>query len=225
MANINHIIVGYGEVGKSLGKVLGDHYWVDKKLGSNIPANTVVLGYNIAHICIPYTRNGKEFKELVKQEKELVDLVIVHSSVPVGTCDALGVVHSPICGVHPHLAEGIKTFVKYFGGERAVEASRIFQKLKIPVHVYKEARITEAMKLWSTTQYGRMIMLEKEIYEWCQKNDLPFEEVYTRSNKDYNEGYVKLGMPQVVRPYLKHVPGKIGGHCINENCKLLKVKI
>lgn len=227
MVYMRHLIVGYGEVGRSLGEVLGKHMWIDLDTGSwdKEPVDVV-------HICIPYPEPkgfemavNPDFAKTVMKYKTGSNLVIVHSSVPVGVCDALGVVHSPICGVHPHLAEGIRTFVKYFGGKRAREAAVIFQRLKIPVKVYKEARITEAMKLWSTTQYGRMIMLEKEIYEWCQKNDLPFEEVYTRSNKDYNKGYTKLGMKHVVRPYLKHVPGPIGGHCVNENSKLLGVKI
>lgn len=224
-----HIIVGYGEVGKSLGKVIGRHYWYDKELGNNFPTMQEVEKWKdpvVIHICIPYFGDGKEFKEAVSGCSEGGKfLVIVHSSVPVGTCDALGVVHSPIAGVHPHLAEGIRTFVKYFGGKNASKAAKIFKNLGLKTKTYKEARITEAMKLWSTTQYGRMIMLEKEIYEWCEKNNLPFEEVYTRSNKDYNEGYTKLGMKHVVRPYLKHVPGPIGGHCVMPNSKLLKVKI
>lgn len=223
-----HLIIGYGEVGQSLGKVIGKHYWYDKKLGTNVGPKTFLTetGPAIIHICIPYVGDGKEFKKIVK---DCVDakwtLVIVHSSTPVGLCDALGVVHSPICGVHPHLTEGIRTFVKYFGGKGAKRASKIFSDLGLKTKCYKEARTTEAMKLWSTTQYGRLIMLEKEIYEWCKKNKLPFEEVYTRSNKDYNEGYTKLGMPQVVRPYLKHVHGPIGGHCVLPNLKLLKVKL
>lgn len=219
-----HLIVGYGEVGKSLGKVLGKHLFFDKNKDSNWSFQLDEPTPDIVHICIPF-KNKKQFDKEVGIWKDSPTLVIVHSSTPVGTCDALGVVHSPICGVHPHLAEGIRTFVKYFGGKKAQKAANIFKNLGLKTKVYKEARITEAMKLWSTTQYGRMIMLEKEIYEWCEKNNLPFEEVYTRSNKDYNEGYTKLGMPHVVRPYLKHVPGPIGGHCVMPNSKLLKVKV
>jgi UDP-N-acetyl-D-mannosaminuronate dehydrogenase len=214
-----HLIVGYGQVGKSLGKVLGKHEWIDQNKSSGWWGKQI----DVVHICIPY-KNKEDFEQEVRFW-DTGELVIVHSSVPVGTCDALGVVHSPICGVHPHLAEGIRTFVKYFGGKNAKKAAKIFSDLGIKTHVFKEARTTEAMKLWSTTQYGKMIMLEKEIWEWCQKNHLNFDDVYTRSNKDYNEGYMKLGMPQVVRPYLKHVPGPIGGHCVLPNAKLLGVKL
>lgn len=213
----SQVIVGYGEVGKGLKKVLGNVWVHDPDKGY-----AITFKVDIAHICIPYS---KGFERVVKEWKKKTDLVIVHSSVPVGCCDALGVVHSPIAGVHPHLAKGIRTFPKYFGGKKAKDAAKIFKRLGLKVRIFEDARTTEAMKLWSTTQYGRLIMLEKEIYEWCQKNHLNFDHIYTLSNKDYNKGYTKLGMPQVVRPYLKHVPGPIGGHCVMPNLKLLKVKL
>lgn len=216
-----HLIVGYGEVGRSLGKVLGNNkvYIHDEAQGFSVTLDEKV---DVVHICIPY---NKDFNETVAFWQKTYGFIIVHSSVPVGTCDRLKAVHSPIAGVHPHLEKGIRTFVKYFGGERANEAAKIFKKLGLKTRVYPEARITEAMKLWSTTQYGMMLMIEKQIYAWCQENNLPFEEVYTRSNIDYNEGYTKLGMKNVVRPYYKHMDGPIGGHCIIPNAKLLKVKL
>lgn len=214
---MRHLILGYGEVGKSLHKVLGEAMYVTRNKGTWDGELVDVL-----HVCIPYS---KDFDAVVRICCASAYLTIIHSSVPVGTCDALGVVHSPICGVHPHLEKGIRTFVKYFGGKRAKKAAKIFSDLGIKTKTFPDARTTEAMKLWSTTQYGRLIMLEKEIYAWCQKNNLNFDDVYTRSNKDYNEGYIKLGMPHVVRPYLKHVEGPIGGHCVIPNAKLLQVKL
>jgi UDP-N-acetyl-D-mannosaminuronate dehydrogenase len=135
------------------------------------------------------------------------------------------VVHSPIRGVHPHLAKGIKTFVKYFGGKKAKEAAKVFERLGVKTKVFKDARTTEAIKLWDTSQYGRLIMLEKEIHQWCKENKIDFDAVYTQANKDYNTGYVALGRPEVVRPYLKHMPGPIGGHCVTPNSKLLGIKL
>lgn len=215
MVYMKHLIVGHGEVGKSLHQVLGKVLYYDTK-GSTWTDEHV----DVVHICIPFL-DTESFSKEIEKWKKVGDLVIVHSSTAVGTCDALGVVHSPICGVHPDLTKGIQTFVKYFGGKDASKASNIFKKFGIRTQIFEKAKTTEAMKLWSTTQYGFQILLEKEIHAWCEENGVDFEDVYTRQNKDYNEGYTKLNMEHVVRPYLKHYPGKIGGHCVIENSKLL----
>lgn len=211
-----HLTVGLGEVGKAINKIVGGVY-IDNK-SSTWDGNNI----DVVHVCIPYS---KDFENVVSSYKYIAPLVIVHSSVPIGTCDKLGVIHSPIRGVHPRLEKGIRTFVKYFGGKDAQKAAKIFKKLGITTKVFTKAKTTEAIKLWDTTQYGRLIMLEKEIYEWCKNNELDFGDVYRRANEDYNEGYTKLDMPHVVRPYLRHVEGPIGGHCIVSNAKLLKVKL
>src|ERR1035437_6458037 len=112
-----HLIVGYGEVGKALHKVLGNAEWMDRKGGTH---NGDFM--DVIHVCIPYS---KEFDKIVNQLKPHGSLVIVHSSVPVGTCDALGVVHSFITGKHPDLEGGMRTFTKYFGGKQAKKTSKI----------------------------------------------------------------------------------------------------
>lgn len=214
---MKHLIIGYGEVGRAIHKVVGEAFIVDRKV-TNWREDRV----DVIHICIPYS---KEFNAVVSKYKPYGKIVIVHSTTPFGTCDKLKVCHSPIRGVHPDLEKGVRTFIKYFGGIKSVKAANVFRKLGIRCSTFRKAKTTEALKLWDTTQYGRLIMLEKEIYAWCKENKVRFDYVYTQSNKDYNEGYVKLGRPEVVRPYLKHVEGPIGGHCVTPNAKLLKVKL
>lgn len=213
-----HLIIGHGEVGQAIHKVLGKAVFFDNSGKCTWKATPV----DVTHICIPH---NSHFSEIVASYFEYTKLIIVHSTVPVGTCDKLGVVHSPIRGVHPKLERGIRTFVKYFGGKNAGKAAKIFSDLGIKTRVFKEAKTTEALKLWDTTQYGRLIMLEKEIHTWCVKNKVDFNAIYREANKDYNEGYIKLGRPEVVRPWLKHMEGPIGGHCVVPNSKLLKVKL
>jgi hypothetical protein len=70
-----------------------------------------------------------------------------------------------------------------------------------------------------------MIALNKEIKKWCDKKGLDFDIIYAEANKSYNEGYRKLGREEVVRPYLKYMPGKIGGHCVIPNCHILDSEI
>lgn len=216
---MTHAIVGYGQVGRAIHRILGKAYIIDLDKGTWNGEKV-----DVVHICIPYKEN---FEEVVEGYKILNKgaLVIVHSTTPLGVCDKLEVVHSPIRGVHPHLEEGIRVFPKYFGGKRAEEAAKIFKKLGITTKTFPDARTTEALKLWDTTQYGRLIMMQKEIHQWCKKNKVDFNIVYTMANQDYNKGYIKLGRPEVVRPYLKHMDGPIGGHCVVPNAKLLNIKL
>lgn len=215
-----HLIIGAGEVGRGLFKVLSARYRVFIRDIEGIDFG--IKKFDVLHIAYPY------FKTFIAVSRKYINkyhpgLIINHSSVPVGVTSKLGkkAVHSPIRGVHPNLDKGIKTFVKYFGGPKSKEAADIFKCIGVLTHVVSRAEWTEAGKLWDTTQYGYSITLNKEIWKWCQKNKVPFEFVYGDFNKTYNEGYLKLGRSEVMRPYLKHVSGKIGGHCVIPNCNLL----
>ena len=207
-----HLIIGLGEIGKALQTIL-ECDGIDKTDGNSDD-------YRILHICFPWS---DEFVNEVKKYVEMYkpEIVVVHSTVPVGTCDPNGWVHSPVRGVHPELEKGIRTFVKYFGGNKAGEVSYIFAKLGIRVETALRAKHTEALKLWDTTQYGVMIALEKEIKEYCERNDVDFDLVYTNANQTYNHGYRRLDKENVNRPVLAHMPGKIGGHCVIPNAQLL----
>lgn len=216
-------ILGYGEVGKSLAKFYQNPKIKDLKIKNSL------VGVEILHICIPYSKN---FIKIVKQEISEIKpkLTIIHSSVPVGTTQKIGgsVVHSPVRGVHPCLFKGLSTFIKFVGFDRlsiGLLAKNHFKKIGIKSHLVFNSRNTEALKLWSTTQYGLMIILNKEIKKYCSKNNLNFDVIYTLANASYNSGYIKLKRPEVVRPFLEYVSGKIGGHCVLPNCDLLGGRI
>ena len=216
--NKKHLVIGIGEVGRSLFNVLKPHYNVffrDKN--DNLEGK-----FNILHICYP---NVKDFIKISKFyiKKYEPKLAIIHSTIPVGYTKKIGfiAVHSPIRGLHPNLDKGIKTFVKYFGGKKAKEAAKIFSDIGIKTQYFAKSGTTELLKILDTTYYGWNIIFAKETKRICDKLKLNFEEVYTIANSDYNDGYMKLGKSNVVRPVLKAMPGKIGGHCIVQNCDLL----
>jgi len=200
------LIIGSGEVGQALYKVIG---------GDTIPSGQ----YDIIHICFPYS---DDFISEVKRYQKLykTKYTVIHSTVPVGTTKRCKAHHSPIRGVHPHLEEGIRTFIKYLAPANQ-ELKEYFEKAGIKIKLIDKSENTEALKLWSTTQYGRFIELEKEIHKYCEERGLDFNIIYTEANKTYNDGYEKLGMGYVRRPILKHVEGSIAGHCILPNYKLL----
>ena len=222
MSDMKSLIIGSGEVGKALHKVLGGEI-IDKEFviaySGDVPPEP--KQYDIIHICFPYSDDFiKEVKRYQKRYKPLY--TVIHSTVPIGTSKHCKAHHSPIRGVHPHLEEGLKTFVKYLA-PKSEELKEYFEKAGIKIKLIDKPENTEAGKLWSTTQYGRLIELEKEIYKYCEEKNLDFDIVYTEFNKTYNKGYEKLGMGYVRRPILKHMPGEIGGHCIMNNLTLLNL--
>lgn len=216
-------ILGYGEIGKSIAK------FYKKPLIKDLKRDDGLIGVEILHICIPFSKN---FIAIVKKEIRHIKpkLTIIHSTIAPNTTKKIGgaVVHSPIRGVHPNLYKGVKTFVKYIGADnkKAGEmAKKHLENLGIKTKLINSSATTEALKLWDTTQYAWMIILNKEIKKWCDHMGVDFDAVYLDANKTYNEGYKKLGKQQVLRPYLKYMEGKIGGHCIIPNCKMLDSSI
>jgi len=215
---MTQLIIGYGEVGQGLHKILNCDVY-------DLNYQKMSFGrYAVVHICFPY---GKKFIKIVKdyQKRLQPKLTIIHSTVPIGTSRKLKAVHSPIRGAHPNLEQGIRTFIKYFGGAQAKQAAALFKKFKIKTRCFPDAETTEAIKLWDTTQYGWQIILAKEIKNWCDQNNLNFEEIYREANHDYNNGYLQLNRPEVVRPYLINKAGPIGGHCVVPNSYLINSPI
>lgn len=222
-------ILGYGEVGQAIAKFYNNPNlrrgfgWQAKI--KDLKRNDGLEGVEILHVCIPYNDN---FIKFVKEEIKRINpqLTIIHSTVAAGTTKKIGgmIVHSPIRGMHPDLYGGVKIFVKYIGADNKKAgqmAEKHLKSLGIKTKLFMPSATTEALKLWDTTQYGWMIVLNKEIKKWCDKKGLDFEAVYKEANKSYNEGYCKLGLINVSRPYLKYIPGEVGGHCVIPNCKLL----
>lgn len=105
-------ILGYDEIGRAIAK-----FYKNPKI-KDLNRNDGLRGVEILHICIPWSDN---FIKVVKKEIKEIEpkLTIIHSTVAPGTTKKIGgiVAHSPIRGIHPHLYEGIKTFVKYIGAD------------------------------------------------------------------------------------------------------------
>lgn len=218
---MKQIVIGLGEVGIAIQKILEcDGH--DIKAAEDDPyMKKVARDHDVIHIAFPYSPTFEEFVRFYMHRTNGSPLIIVHSSVPVGTCDPHGWIHSPVRGIHPHLEEGIRTFTKFFGGAGYSRAMDIFSARGIKTYGVSSARETEAMKLWDTTIYGWNILIEKAIKKYCDENSLDFRTVYTMANATYNEGYSLLGHPEFSKYVLKDFPGPIGGHCVRENWELL----
>jgi len=224
---MKNLIIGAGEIGKSLYKVFKDKHEThirdkDDLLVSESKIPIWQTQVEVLNICYPYSPKFiKDTEAYINQYRPL--LTIIHSTVPVGTSKKLSAVHSPVHGKHPNLEEGIRTFVKYIGADDhqdAWRAQRFLSDAGITTEFVKGSKTSELSKLLCTTYYGWNIVFMKEVERLCEEHSVPFDQVYTKWNTHYNEGYTKLGMPQFVRPVLEPMPGKIGGHCVINNCYL-----
>lgn len=215
---MKHLVVGLGEVGSAIQNIFKadgyDKNWSIEPKGD----------YDMLHICIPFNEEFHATVELY-QKAHNPKWTVIHSTVPVGTTKKLGGVHSPIRGVHPFLYDSIMTFVKYVGGEDSKEVAQIFKLYGLKTFICKDSDTTELMKILDTSTYGLNILIEKETARLCELYGVPLEEVYTHANDTYNEGYATLGMPQFHKYNIKHMDGKIGGHCIMQNAQYLETWI
>jgi len=213
-------ILGYGEVGQAIAKFYKNPRVKDLKRNDNLE------GVEILHVCIPWKEN---FVKTVKKEIKKIKpkLTIIHSTVAPGTVKKIGgmVVHSPVRGMHPNLYSGIKTFVKYIGADNkkaGLLAKKHLNSLGVKTKLFFPSVTTELGKLFDTTYYGICIAWHAEMNKICDKFNVKFGEAVTDFNQTYNKGYIKLGKKNVVRPVLYPPKGKIGGHCIVPNAKILK---
>ena len=161
-------------------------------------------------------------------------LTIIHSTVAPGATkkiiDALpqayrGIVHSPIRGIHPHLYKGIKTFVKYIGADNkkvGEAAKKHLEGLGTKTKVFYPSATTEIGKLLDTGYYGLCIAWHGEMKKMCDKYKIDFDKAVTDFNQTYNEGYMKLGKKNVIRPLLYPPQKGITGHCVIANTEILK---
>jgi len=238
-------ILGYGEIGSSLGKVIEEApiearvEVQDPRLGRYFPED---FNPDVLHVAVRVPDHRK-FVEIVSEVVERTDpgLVIIESTLPVGTTRKISglvsvpVVHSPCRGVHPNLVEGLRTFVKFVGGvaqsavDRAIE---YYASLGIRAEPFSNPEATELFKLLSTTYYMTNVVFCKEAHRLCEHFGVPFEEVYVRGNETYNEGYTKLGRDKVredrgsvIRPVLHPIPGPMGGHCLRPNLEIINSQV
>jgi UDP-N-acetyl-D-mannosaminuronate dehydrogenase len=219
-------MVGYGEVGSALGNII-------KR--DDVKIFDPIKGYEskcecpeVTNICFPFTAGDNSAKmDVIKEWCAKSEVVIVHSTVPIGTCARIGqhnLVYSPVRGRHVTLSQALRTFTKYIAGhnDKAVAKAKSFlESFGMHVECWADYKSLEAAKIFSTTYFGTLIRFMKLTHEFCRSNDLDFDLLYRQWNESYNEGYKAMGDNNVVRPVLTPTPGSIGGHCVVQNCEFI----
>ena len=215
-----HVVIGAGQVGSAIAAVLGDKHPVTVVDIDPVELSTPV---DVMHVSI---RHSPQFEAIVDEyvAKYRPRVVVIHSTVPVGTCDRRGWVHAPIRGRHPNLELGVREFTLHIGGIDAVATRAVaaaFERCGVDTFVHLKAADTEAGKLWELAQLGIQVRVMREIYDYCRERGLAFDVVYTAFAQSYNAGYARLE-PQFVRPVLEYQPGPLGGHCVAQNSPMLE---
>lgn len=208
---VNDLVVGMGEVGQALADYL---HCAGRDISDTAPTVTEA---DVLHVAIPWTPMFVE--QVTNYDGQYrPEIIIVHSTVPVGTCTPHGWVHSPVRGRHPDLGLALRFMPKWFGGGKAEHAANHWPGDTL---TYPCSEETEAGKLWELVQFGLQVRVCQAIWEWSQERGLDPDVVYTRFAESYNDGYKELGERQFIRPVLGYVPGDIGGHCVTQNSTML----
>tara|TARA_Y100000034_G_scaffold25708_3_gene30548 strand:+ start:12640 stop:13422 length:783 start_codon:yes stop_codon:yes gene_type:complete len=233
MEHFEVAVIGHlGEVGSAIFELArGCHtvIGIDKETWST---EDRAVTCEFMHVCLSYSEGF--IGHVMHYAAELQpDIVIVHSTVPPGTCDALyaalaeehpvNVVHSPIRGVHPRLKSGILHYTKYVGvagnghgGTALMDVITHLTDLGCRcVEPLLNARTCEVGKLLSTTLYASTIATHQTFERVCKHNKVPYDEAVTEFNSTYFLGRdLKSPRPDMY-------PGVIGGHCLMPNIDIL----
>jgi hypothetical protein len=218
------LLIGYGEVGQGIYEAWKDKheftiYDPDKGHGGFSKENHGE--YDICLIAIPHS---PQFINICKQWKILLDNIsmVVFSSVPIGTCSQIPAVHSPIEGDHTNMAESIKKHQRWVGGYDDVVMDFFHQTCGfLGVVVLPKPEHTEFLKLRSTTIYGINIEFARYSKDVSQDIGLDYDWV-KKYDRDYNRLLKNTDRPDLQRPALDPPEGKIGGHCVIPNARLLQ---
>jgi len=230
-----HFILGVGEVGSAIKKILErkvELFWYDTntKIKSRLPVSKNQR-IDVLHIVIPYSRSFiKTIDRYKKQYRP--KLIVNHSTVEMGVTQKLGTnaVHSPILGQHNDLYRQIKVFRKAIGANNktAQKLAKKYLTEYFKLEFYSSSKTTELAKLISLSRFALQIHFAKYCEKLCKKTGTKYEESYTMFSKLYNDGYKKLKQEQFIQPLLYPPSGKIGGSCVipgvKKTQKILKDK-
>ena len=210
------VVVGLGEVGRPLLEVLQRAHKVE---GVDLPAREVSGSVEFLHVCYP--AEIKDFAAITAGyvKRYGPEVVIIHSTVPMGTTRAVGklvpvpVVHSPVRGKHARMVEELTHYVKFIGADQPAIAQRVaahFEAAGMKTKVLVSSEATELAKLTETTYLGLLIAFAQDVNRMAQSAAVSYDEVASF----YDEiAYL---------PRVRFFPGIIGGHCVMPNIALLK---
>jgi len=214
------LIIGAGQIGSAIKEIIGrKNHEVHIRDLQDYPLE----GVEVLHICYPdnlyFSQDTMAYIGKYKPK-----FTIIHSSISVGKTSECGskVVHAPVRGRHPHLAEQIPAFPIFVGGENKEivrEACEYLSGCDLVVKPVFDSVATEICKLLSNVHMGLEIAWRQEVGRILKALCVD-PQVYEEWEDTYNNGYRVTDNEQLTRPRLR--PDPIGGHCILECTDILR---
>lgn len=209
------IVAGLGEVGGPLLNILKSVY---QTAGVDISPVDVPGPCSVLHVCYPYQLPDFVGTTVAYVEKYKPQMVIVNSTVGVGTTRAIQervdvpVVYSPVRGKHAKMEQDMLRYQKFVVGatpavtQKAVEH---FSRAGFKVATFPTFEAGEVSKLLETTWLGMIVGWAQEIERLAKECGASYDDVNAFMKEiDY--------LPKNV------FPGYIGGHCVMPNIAILR---
>lgn len=220
---MKRIIIGYGEVGKAFGELCTRNNLDFEPI--DIMDRYDDTFFNVMHVCIPH--NSIFCAEVrMYATKFQPDLIVIHSTVPVGTMLKLGlenVAYTYVTGRHPQLADEMTEFEHLIAADSESTKDAARYELMLMGITSRNFRFAyndlELAKLADTTYYGLCIAWHKELRLMAEYYGVDTDTL-RNANEVYNAGYAEIDS-KYLRPELTFEPGHIGGHCVVPNTNIL----
>lgn len=212
------IVVGQGEIGKPLQRILSRTY---QCIGVDIEPVEVAAPCSAMHICYPYQIPDFVGTTVAYIRKYKPELTIINSTVVPGTTrrvyeeSGTKLAYSPARGKHLRMEQDLLRYKKFVAGVddiASVRAMAHFAAAGFRTSRFRTLEIGELAKLIETTWLGVLIAWAQEVERFAESYDGSFEELNV--------------FIQEVDFLPSHIfPGWIGGHCVMPNIALLQEHI
>ncbi len=210
------LVIGLGEVGRPLLAVLQRGHRVK---GVDLQPEDVEAAVDLMHVCYP--GDIDDFVEVTAAyaRRYRPEVVVIHSTVPVGTTRAvqarasIPAVHSPVRGKHARMERELLHYTKFVGAtdpEAADRVQRDLERVGMRTRRLASPEATELAKLTETTYLGLLVAFAQDVDRMAREAGVSYEEVVS-----FYEEIAYL-------PGTRFFPGIIGGHCVLPNIQLLK---
>lgn len=213
------VLVGYGEVGKGLFQAFEPFHEIRVE-DTNLLLSAGEEPTEVLLVAIPYSDSFLQ-SVMDYQIRFRPAVTIVFSSVPIGTTGQLkDAVHSPIEGRHDNMSDSIQKWPRWIGGYNR-DAVKFFVEAHLDVKILQSPSQTEFLKLRSTTVYGINIEMARWSERCSHSLDLGYS-IVKAYDRDYNHLVSDTLSADFQRSVLDPPKGKIGGHCVLPNAKLIR---